>query len=235
VTAQGHAGAVVYLAGHGRLHNGRHYVLAASSPLAPPYFGSKAVGADDLVETVLNSGVTTALILLDACYSGFAAGEIQTALERVAASQGGAGMYLAVLVPSLHHQKSYSGLFVEAMLDALESGSSAGHWKDGDEFVTLFELRQELRARLRDEQCAYVAGRAGIQILPPPRYRASIAQDVLSGVPLLCDLPRPNGCTSSARRRVPGTTGGAGSSWGGGPPRRAPSTGCGTRRTASWW
>ncbi|MFG1602652.1 hypothetical protein [Actinoplanes sp. NPDC049265] len=180
---------MLYLAGHGRLHNGRHYVLAASSPLEPPYFGSKAVDSDDLVQAVLNSGVTTALILLDACYSGFAAGEIQTALERAAASQGGAGMDLAVLVPSLHHQKSYSGLFVEAMLDALESGSLSGHWKDGDEFVTLFELRQELRDRLRDEQCAYVAGRDGIKILPNPRYRASITQDILSGVPLLGDLP----------------------------------------------
>jgi hypothetical protein len=182
--------AVLYLAGHGCLHNGRHYVLAASSPLTPPYFGSKAVDSDDLVQAVLNGGVTTALILLDACYSGFAASEIQLALERAAASQGSATMDLAVLVPSLHHQKSYSGLFVEAMLDALEKGSSSGHWKDGDEFVTLFELRQELRDRLRDEQCAYVAGRDGIKILPNPRYRASIAQDILSGVPLLGDLPK---------------------------------------------
>ncbi|MYW04635.1 hypothetical protein GT354_41475 [Streptomyces sp. SID3343] len=40
--------AVVYLAGHGRLHNGRHYVLTASSPESGPYFGSKAIGAEDL-------------------------------------------------------------------------------------------------------------------------------------------------------------------------------------------
>jgi len=168
-------GVVLYMAGHGKLHNGRHYLLTAKSPSRPPYFGSKAISVEDMAQAILNSGATAGLIMLDTCYSGFAAHEIQQALDRVSSTQAGPGMDLAVLVPSLHHEKSYSGLFVKNILDALENGSTGGHWKDGDEYVTLFELRDELRLRLKDDQCAYVAGRDGLKIFPNPRYRADAA------------------------------------------------------------
>lgn len=180
---------VLYLAGHGRLHNGRHYVLVSSSPPKAPYYGSKAISVEDLVQAMLNSGVKEGLILLDTCYSGFAAQEVQQALDRAAIAQGAPGMDLAVLVPSLHHEKSYSGLFVRAMLEALAGGSQGGHWSDGDEFVTLFELREELRLRLLDDQCAYVAGRDGMKIVPNPRYRANAADRGIYLGSLLSQLP----------------------------------------------
>lgn len=182
-------GVVFYLAGHGRLHNGRHYMLAATSPEKPPYFGSKAISAEDVVQAVLNSGATAGLIMLDACYSAFAAHEIQQALDRAAVAHGVPSMDLAVLVPSLHHEKSYSGLFVNGMLEALENGSQGGYWKDGDEFVTLFELRDELRLLLQDEQCAHVAGRDGLKIIPNPRYRADAADRAVELGELLKQLP----------------------------------------------
>ncbi|MEU9592568.1 caspase family protein [Streptomyces sp. NPDC048193] len=180
---------ILYLAGHGRLHNGRHYVLVASSPEAAPYFGSKAISVEDLVQAILNSGALSGLILLDTCYSGFAAHEVQQAVDRAAAAHGGPGMDLAVLVPSLHHERSYSGLFVTGMLEALRTGSQGGHWSDGDEFVTLLELRDELRLRLRDDQCAYVAGRDGLKIVPNPRYRANAADRAVELGSLLAQLP----------------------------------------------
>ncbi|WP_030238473.1 caspase family protein [Streptomyces sp. NRRL S-455] len=180
---------VLYLAGHGRLHNGRHYVLVATSPETAPYFGSKAIGVEDLVQAVLNSGAHSGLILLDTCYAGFAAHEVQYAIDRAAAAQGGPGMDLAVLVPSLHHERSYSGLFVKSMLEALEGGSQGGHWSDGDEYVTLMELRDELRLRLSDDQCAYVAGRDGLKIMPNPRYRAHAADRAVELGSLLAQLP----------------------------------------------
>lgn len=166
---------ILYVAGHGTLHNGRHFVLTPHSPAVPPYFGGKAASVEDLAQAIMNSGSMAGLILLDTCYSGFAAAEIQQALDRAAANHSGPGLDLAVLVPSLHHQKSYSGLFVDGILTALEKGSEGGFWKDGDEFVTLFELREELRLRLEDDQCAYVAGRDGLKIIPNPRYRANAA------------------------------------------------------------
>ncbi|MBZ6195153.1 caspase family protein [Streptomyces olivaceus] len=180
---------VLYLAGHGRLHNGRHYVLVASSPETAPYFGSKAISVEDLVQAILNSGALSGLILLDTCYAGFAAHEVQQAVDRAAAAHGGPGMDLAVLVPSLHHERSYSGLFVKGMLEALRTGSRGGHWNDGDEFVTLLELRDELRLRLSDDQCAYVAGRDGMKIVPNPRYRAHAADRAVELGALLADLP----------------------------------------------
>jgi hypothetical protein len=182
-------GVVFYLAAHGRLHNGRHYMLAATSPEKPPYFASKAISAEDVVQAVLNSGATAGLVMLDACYSAFAAHEIQQALDRAAVAHGVPGMDLAVLVPSLHHEKSYSGLFVDGMLEALENGSRGGYWKDGDEFVTLFELRDELRLLLQDEQCAHVAGRDGLKIIPNPRYRADAADRAVELGELLKHLP----------------------------------------------
>ncbi|MFC5751259.1 hypothetical protein [Actinomadura rugatobispora] len=183
------AGVILYLAAHGRLHNGRHYLLSVSSPPRPPYFGSKAIGVEEIVQSILNSGAAAGLILLDTCYSGFAAQEIQQALDRAAAVQGVPGMDLAVLVPSLHHQRSYGGLFVECVLDSLKSGSRGGHWKDGDRYVTLFEMREELRLRLADDQCAYVAGRDGLKIIPNPRYRVDAADRAVELGVLLRNLP----------------------------------------------
>ncbi|WP_192581349.1 caspase family protein [Micromonospora sp. AMSO12t] len=176
IRASGGVGALVlYLGGHGRMHLGRHYTLAANSPAAPPYGGSKAIRADDLVEHLLNSGAKRALILLDVCHAGFAAAQVQQSVAQAAAAQAGPIMDLAVLVSCLHHEKSYSGAFVDALLCSLEQGSPQGHWKDGDEYVTLQELRDELRDRLQDEQCAEVAGRSGLKIVPNPRYRADAA------------------------------------------------------------
>jgi len=180
---------VFYLAGHGRLHNGRHYMLAAGSPVKPPYFGSKAISAEDVVQAILNSGASSGLILLDACYSASAAHEVQQALDRAAAAHGVPGMDLAVLVPSLHHERSYSGLFVSGLLAALHEGSGGGFWKDGDEYVTLLELRDELRLRLGDEQCAHVAGRDGLKIFPNPKFRAGAAERAVEVGELLAQPP----------------------------------------------
>ncbi|MEU8404368.1 caspase family protein [Nonomuraea sp. NPDC048892] len=180
---------VLYLGGHGRLHHGRHHVLAATSPAAPPYGGTKSISADDVVEQILNSGARRALMLLDVCHAGFAAAQVQEALLRVAAAEAGAAMDLGVLVSCLHHEQSYSGAFVHAMLTALDEGSQQGHWKDGDEYVTLQELRDELRHRLKDEQCAEVAGRSGLKVIPNPRYRADAAARAVELGELLRRLP----------------------------------------------
>ncbi|ONI87011.1 hypothetical protein ALI144C_10255 [Actinosynnema sp. ALI-1.44] len=182
------AGVVLYIAGHGRLHGGRHFILTVSSPEEPPYFGTKALSVDSLVQAVLNCGADAGLVLLDTCYAGFAASEIQRALDLVAVNQAVPGMDLAVLVPSLHHQRSYSGLFVREILDSLREGSQGEFWKDGDEYVTILELRDELRIRLDDDQCAYVAGRDGLKILPNPRYRADAADRSAEFRSLLSDL-----------------------------------------------
>lgn len=180
---------VLYIGGHGRLHHGRHHMLAANSPKRPPYGGRKSIGAQGLVESVLNSGAKHALILLDVCRAGFAAAEVQEAVSRAAAAQSSPIMDLAVLVSCLHHEKSYSGAFVEALLDSLEEGSDQGHWNDGDEYVTLLELRNELRDRLGGDQSAEVAGRDGLKIVPNPRYRAGAAARSAEMSELLRHLP----------------------------------------------
>jgi hypothetical protein len=180
---------VLYLAGHGRLHHGRHHILTASSPPHPPYGGKKSISADDLVEQILNSGASKALVMLDVCHAGFAASQVQQALSQVAAAQAAPAMDLGVLVSCLHHERCYSGSFVKALLSALAEGSEQGHWKDGDEFVTLHELRDELRERLKDEQCAEVAGRSGLKIVPNPRYRADAAARSVELGELLRRLP----------------------------------------------
>jgi len=163
---------VFYLAGHGRIHDGKHWVLSAKSPGAPPYFGSKALAADRIVESVINSGASSAVVLLDTCYSAHAAHEIEVAVQTAAAHVAGPTIDVAILVPSLRHEKSYSGLFIPAILESLTEGSKSKSWRDGDQFVSVMELRNELRHRLQDDQCAFVAGRDGIKVFPNPRYRA---------------------------------------------------------------
>jgi hypothetical protein len=170
---------VLYLGGHGRLHNGRHFILTRDSPVAGPYSASKAVSVDEVAAIILNSGAQEALLLLDVCRAGFAASEVQAALDRQAASTTGPSMRLAILVSCLHHERSYSGRFVETLIGALRDGSGAAgeqrHWRDLDPWVTPGELCDELRDRLSDEQCARVAGLSSIKLVPNPRYRVGAA------------------------------------------------------------
>ena len=84
-------------------------------------------------------------------------------------------MDLAVLASCLHHETSYSGEFVRELLDALTEGSSDSRWRDGDAFINLVELRDELHARLGGQQYAAVAGVSGISVIPNIRYRADAA------------------------------------------------------------
>jgi energy-coupling factor transporter ATP-binding protein EcfA2 len=165
----------VYIGGHGRLHDGCHYVLSASSPLEPPYSSKKALSAVDVVQFLLNSRASAGLVLLDACFAGFAAHQIQAAVDQAAQHGAGSGADIAILVPALHHERAYSGLFVHGLIDSLLEGSAGGFWRDGDEFVTVLEMRDELRHRFEDDQTAYTAGRDGLKILLNPRYRASAA------------------------------------------------------------
>jgi len=180
---------VVFLAGHGRVHDGSHYLLAATSPTGPPYFGAKAIGAEELVRALLNSGARQVLILLDACHAGFAADQIQASLDKARAAQAGPGIRVAVLTSCLHHEPAYGGLFTDAMLDALTTGSTGKFWADSDAFVEPLELCDELRHRLGGEQCALTAGNDGMKIIPNPLYHAGSADrpveigDLFKGLP----------------------------------------------------
>jgi hypothetical protein len=180
---------VVFLAGHGRVHDGSHYLLVATSPTGPPYFGAKAVGAEDLVRALLNSAARQVLIVLDACHAGFAAAEIQSALVRAATVQAGPSIRVAALTSCLHHESACGGLFTDAMLDALNSGSTGKFWADSDAFVEPLELCDELRHRLGGEQCALTAGNDGMKIIPNPLFHADAADrpvevgDLFQGLP----------------------------------------------------
>jgi hypothetical protein len=180
---------VVFLAGHGRVHDGSHYLLAATSPTGPPYFGTKAVGAEELVRALLNSAARQVLIVLDACHAGFAADQIQAALDKARSAQAGPGIRLAVLTSCLHHESAYGGQFTDAMLDALATGSVGRFWADSDEFVEPLELCDELRRRLGGEQCALTAGNDGMKIIPNPLYRADGADRPVEVADLFKGLP----------------------------------------------
>ncbi|MEU1746588.1 hypothetical protein ACWD8I_13980 [Micromonospora arida] len=150
------------------------------------------MSVDELAALILNSGAREALILLDVCRAGFAAAEVQAALDRQAWAVAGAPMRLAVLVSCLHHERSYSGLFVEAVVGALEEGSGAEgeqrHWRDLDPWITPGELCDELCDRLGEDQVARVAGLASLKIIPNPRYRAGAADRSVALGQLLKDL-----------------------------------------------
>lgn len=184
---------VFYLGGHGRLHNGRHFILSRTSPALPPYSFSKAISAEEVAALILNSRAREALILLDACRVGFAASEVQAALERQAASMAGPPMRLAVLVSSLHHERSSSGLFVDTLMNVVEKGSGAQgeqrHWRDLDPWITPGELCDELCDRLGDEQCARVVGLSSMKVIPNPRYRVGAADRSVELGRLLQHLP----------------------------------------------
>jgi hypothetical protein len=179
---------VVYIGGHGRVHFGSHYVLSADSPLDPPYSSTKALSATDLVQFILNSCASSCVVLIDSCFAGVAANQIQAALDRATADSTSGGTDIAVLVAALHRQHAYSGLFINGFLDALCDGSWGRFWRDGDEFVTVLELRDELRHRFDDAQTAFTSGRDGIK-LPNPRYRSTTTDRPVEIGNFLNDLP----------------------------------------------
>ncbi|MGB5757248.1 MAG: hypothetical protein WBM50_10065 [Acidimicrobiales bacterium] len=179
---------VLFLSGHGRVHNLRHYVLAAPSPKEPPFDNDNAIRMDDIAERLLNSEPRACIVLIDGCQSGFGANELADWVRDQSKAQGLPPVRLGVLASSLPLERSSEGVFVEHLLNAIREGSESNRWRPGTEEITLLELCDELRDRLGDFQYAFTAGNDGLK-LPNPNYRADMAdRPVLLG-DLLADLP----------------------------------------------
>ncbi|MFD6397654.1 hypothetical protein [Nocardia sp. NPDC060249] len=162
---------VLYIGAHGRLHMGRYFLLARNSPAKPPYTALNAISTIDIVECIVNSGVTQALVMIDGCRSGSGALEMEQVLGRHTYSVASTPSRIAVIASALHHELSYSGLFVEAVVEAIVNGSvGQAHWRNIDPFITAGELCDELVDRLGSHQYATVAGRDSIRIIPNPLF-----------------------------------------------------------------
>lgn len=164
---------ILYVGGHGRMHLGRHFILTRSSPAQAPYSSINAISALDLIECIINSGASQALILLDTCRAGYAASEMNVTLHRSAASTARPPTRVAVLASTLHHEQSYAGLFVGALVSSIDDGSvTQRHWRDMDPYITPGELCEEIRDRLGDHQFSMTAGNESLRIVPNPRFRS---------------------------------------------------------------
>lgn len=154
---------VVYFAGHGtpdldRLQN--LYLLAYDSELED--ISSTAFPMDDVQDAISQTFYKHLVLLTDACHSAGVGGQIATRmlgsnpinevfLERLESSRGG---YVAVTASQVNQLSQEAarwggghGVFTHFLLEALQGAAD----QDGDRIVTLGEMTEYVRDRVRRE------------------------------------------------------------------------------------
>jgi Caspase domain len=162
---------IFYLCGHGVIERGEHYTLAAPSPVSGPMTGRTAIKAAAIIDEILVSGASQALLIFDSCHAATAGADLLDALRRVTLMEAGPAAEIVVLAACLPYETATSGALVSNMLAALEEGFGSYNPAERFEFIDVVDLRDELRRRLGSVQTVTVIGTGGRRVIPNPRYR----------------------------------------------------------------
>ena len=187
---------VVYYSGHGKLDQ-RGNLQLATSDTDLEVLRSTSIGLPFVKTLASDSPAQQILLMLDCCYSG-RAGEAfanRTGVEDQLANTVGAGIHLLTSASStetaLEKEDEKSGevlgLFTRRVVEGIESGAAD---RDGDGKVTLSDLRDYLKRRVRGQSPQYwgigAAGELVVSRNPnvqPAALSASIRDAIASEIP----------------------------------------------------
>ncbi len=168
---------VLYFSGHGTsAEDGRHYLCTQETE--PGRFLATAVPTEDLARLIATSPVSTALVMLDACYSEHGTNDSLLAVLRAAesaatgtSSDGSSGLWL--ISASRRTEEADEGAFTAALAAAMENEALGG---PRQRYLFSEELLEAVNAWL---EAAGHAQRARLHVidvsgpcpaLPNPRY-----------------------------------------------------------------
>jgi WD40 repeat protein len=174
---------LLFWSGHGELEGSRLWLMTRDSPTSR-FDHITAVQPSFIAKKAAESKARRILIVLDACHSGKAAGEVIAELSNVLGElapsiTGGRGV--AVIASAHAVELAQVGVISRLLKDALTNASFARRWSDSDRFIDSDRLVDALDDRARSEgieqqiiSASY--GRAG-ELIPNPRYRAGLSDE----------------------------------------------------------
>jgi WD40 repeat protein len=175
----------LYWSGHGiRESDGLHLVTQES----PSYNLNQTNSVEPrfLAKSAANSRARRILIVLDACFSGEALGEVIETVSRVISAQSPDLLRrrgIAVLASAHALQKSQEGIVSGLLREALVGSTVIRRWSDEDKFIDgdrLFALiDDEVDRRALDQRIVPAAFGSTIELLPNPRYRPGLVAEVV--------------------------------------------------------
>ncbi|MGB5757697.1 MAG: WD40 repeat domain-containing protein [Acidimicrobiales bacterium] len=159
---------IVYWTGHGRIEPWGYFLIASNSPARGELLtgAADAYQANVLLHQVFNSPASHSLLIVDACFSGAALGEMAAELAKVrlaTTTPVGSDRKIAVMtsahalgtVPVAAFCSALQRLLVAELATGEENHRS---WDDADQWIDLFPLRNALQDELgRDAHVDVVA------------------------------------------------------------------------------
>jgi WD40 repeat protein len=176
---------LLYWSGHGMKEADGFYLITQDSPLR----GFKPFNAMDprsLAKGAANSKAKKILIVLDACFSGDALGDVIGTISDVLGGQTPAAWSerAVVVLTSAHAlQKAQEGVLSSILKDVLTSRRAEGRWSDNDRFIgweSLFDsIIDEIGRRGLNQIIFPVAVGKTSKLLLNPRYRPGLPAETV--------------------------------------------------------
>jgi WD40 repeat protein len=175
----------LYWSGHGIRESDGLYLVTQESP-SYNLDQTNALEPRFLAKSAANSKARKILIVLDACFSGEALGQVIETVSRVIGDQPPDLLRrrgIAVLASAHALQKSQEGVLSGLLTEALVGSRIMRRWSDEDQFIDadrLFALiDDEIERRALDQRIVPAAFGSTIELLPNPRYRPGLVAEIV--------------------------------------------------------
>lgn len=169
---------VFYYSGHGDIEGDQHFLLTADSD--PEDLLDTALPTEYLARRIGSSPVRLVLILLDACYAGFGSNDIQRVITGIRGLFSDENVGVFVIAAARPKEEAAQGVFVEALVDALENPSLAGERQPYIYPTSLVPaINRHLKTRALHQSATVSVTYSGIEdppFFPNPRYSPDLPE-----------------------------------------------------------
>jgi hypothetical protein len=175
----------LYWSSHGMREADGFYLITQDSP-THDLNTDNAIDPRSLAKGAANSKAKKVLIVLDACFSGEAVGDVGKMISEVLGGQapGAASRRgIAVLASAHAQQLAQGGLFSSLLRDLLTDGRTARRWSDEDRFIDydrlVASLADEIERRGIVQDFVPSAIGSTIELIPNPLYRPGLVAEIV--------------------------------------------------------
>ncbi len=174
---------VLYWSGHGLREADGFYLIAQDSP-ANNFNQTNAVDPKSVAKGAANSKARGVLIVLDACFSGEAVGDVVGTINAILSGQlRNTRRGIAVLASAHAVQLAQEGIVSGILQELLTGGQAARRWSDEDRFVDwdrlVASLEDEIERRGLEQKIVPSGIGSTYELLPNPRYRRGLVAEIV--------------------------------------------------------
>jgi WD40 repeat protein len=176
---------LLYWSGHGIREADGLYLVTQESP-AHNLNPTNAVEPRLIAKSAANSKARKILVILDACFSGEALGDVIGTISRVIGDQPPDLMRrrgIQILASAHALQKAQEGIVSGILKDVLTGSKAGRRWSDEDRFIDgdrlSASLDDEIEKRAPDQLIMPAGFGSTFELLPNPRYRPGLVAEVV--------------------------------------------------------